>query len=157
MKASLLSLSLLFFFFIHYLFLTFLCFIVLELAALLIPKYQEAIKLGVTAVLSAPVLGELDDLGLITTAEDSQGASSSLDAAEASIRRPLVHYEWDGPLPHVIGTKEFQEDEFCGLYIAPFEEEPGVLSDISANNPPDPEEDKSAQEMVGETRFSSAP
>ncbi|MDP2439790.1 MAG: hypothetical protein Q8P67_28910 [archaeon] len=108
-----------------------------------------------TAVLSAPALGELDDLGLITTAEDSQGASSSLDAAEASIRRPLVHYEWDGPLPHVIGTKEFQEDEFCGLYIAPFEEEPGVLSDISANNLSDLEEYNSDQEMFGEPGFSS--
>lgn len=111
-----------------------------ELESLLMPKYTAAIQLGVTALMNAPTFVELDDFGLMAQAAASSSVAdlslSNPDGAATSAAKPVVRYDWETPLPHVIGTREFQEEEFCGLWLPPAEPEPEdqLIDDLSADH-----------------------
>ena len=77
-----------------------------ELETMLLPKYTSAIALGIK-VLEQTTLGR--------------------DEFDFESKPPPNEYN-SLPLPHVVGTREFAEDDFCGLFI-PAEE--GTTTDAS--------------------------
>ena len=126
-----------------------------EREAILVPKYSSAVSLGMEALTEyeryhAPpkAVDEYgSEAGESESDEEEKGSESDGEkevkdtekqaSKESDSPLPEIVDEWNKPpLPFVIGTREFIEDEFCGLYV---EEE--VMSDVEESESDDEDED----------------
>eukprot|EP01114_Cavostelium_apophysatum_P012655 TRINITY_DN2885_c0_g1_i4.p1 TRINITY_DN2885_c0_g1~~TRINITY_DN2885_c0_g1_i4.p1 ORF type:complete len:1256 (-),score=484.30 TRINITY_DN2885_c0_g1_i4:54-3821(-) len=84
--------------------------------SVLIPKYTEAISLGVQILMA------------FASAQEPEEADAETEEAEKPTpkkKKSKDHDEWaKNPLPAIIGTREFNEDDYCGLHVEEEEEEP---------------------------------
>jgi hypothetical protein len=77
-----------------------------QLEDILIPKYQTAVKLGI------------DMLDQIRVDEEEDLNQDEIEERPKKIPRVEISDSWSRhPLPAIIGTREFHEDDYCGLYV----------------------------------------
>jgi len=95
-----------------------------QLEAILIPKYTEALNLGTEVLLSMNADNEDDE---------EHNDDETQETPENKEKKPKTDKEKNifakHPLPAIIGTKEFNEDDYCGLVV---EEE---IEDIDLEEP----------------------
>jgi len=95
-----------------------------QMEAILVPKYTEAIAFGVEA---------LHTLTLDHAEHEEETEDGEQERPTKKARKESDIYSRH-PLPAIIGTKEFNEDEYCGLVVEEEDEDEGVESE--------PEEEK---------------
>lgn len=81
----------------------------------LVPKYTEAIALGMVAL---QMLTSQQQADKQQEQPQGEGAQPTGDQAEKpKHKKEKVDLYLRQPLPYVVSTKEFLDDEYCGLYI----------------------------------------
>lgn len=85
-----------------------------QLEQVLIPKYTNAVALGV------------DLLNRLTKTQTEEEEEEEVERPKKKARRETNYSRY--PLPYIIGTKEFDEDEFCGIHIGMQRDRKQILS-----------------------------
>jgi len=93
-----------------------------QMEAILMPKYTEAIGLGIEVLLAFAIESEETEQPEDEGAEQKE--ATEVKKKPKSAIDELVDIYSKNPLPAIIGTKQFNEDEYCGLAIQAEEEEP---------------------------------
>jgi hypothetical protein len=105
-----------------------------EVEGLLFPKYKEALSFGVEALKLSKVSDDNEDVA-VGAAADEPPPGLGPQENQGFLGFPQFTKAKDEfskkPLPFVIGTKQFQDDDYCGLRIAEEEEEGSLVYSLS--------------------------
>jgi hypothetical protein len=100
-----------------------------EVEALLFPKYKEALSFGVQALTLSKVSDDNEEDVAIGASADAAAPGLGPQDNQGNLGFPQFTKAKDEfskrPLPFVIGTRQFQDDDYCGLRYE--EEDQGML------------------------------